>query len=188
MGPVAAKRYPGQQAIDVQVRPAQRARQDIDYGRRAKGYVFGALWETTGACWTQCCPRRTKAPFSAFLAWVDEPIPPDARRLYAILDHLGRPHCPDRLLFQMHHPRGEFVYQPKYAAYLNLIEPWWTILRSLAVKGRRLDTGEAVVSAIDAATAYWMAHRHPFVWGRRRRYRPLRPARSLAFMTRVLRI
>jgi hypothetical protein len=24
----------------------------------------------------------------------------------------------------------------KYAAYLNLIEPWWKVLKSLALKGR----------------------------------------------------
>ena len=60
MGPVAAKSYPGQQVVDVNARPAQRAKQEIDYARRAKGYVYGALWETTGACWTQCYPRRIK--------------------------------------------------------------------------------------------------------------------------------
>ena len=41
----------------------------------------------------------------------------------------------DVLLFQLTHPRWEFVFQPTYAAYLNLIEPWWKILRSLARKG-----------------------------------------------------
>jgi hypothetical protein len=38
------------------------------------------------------------------------------------------------------HPRWEFVFQPKYAAYLNLIEPWWKVRRSLALKGRRFET------------------------------------------------
>jgi len=28
------------------------------------------------------------------------------------------------------------VFQPKYAAYLNLIEPWWKILRALALEHR----------------------------------------------------
>ena len=32
--------------------------------------------------------------------------------------------APDVLLFSLLHPRWEFVFQPKYAAYLNLIEPW----------------------------------------------------------------
>jgi hypothetical protein len=60
------------------------------------------------------------------------------------------------------------VYQPKYAAHLNLIEPWWKTLRSLALKGRRFETWKEVVEAIEAATVYWNAHKHPFVWGRRR--------------------
>jgi hypothetical protein len=64
--------------------------------------------------------------------------------------------------------------QPNNAAYLNLIEPWWRILRSLALKGRRFETWEEICVAIEAATRYWNAHRHPFIWGRRRRHRPCR--------------
>jgi hypothetical protein len=49
----------------------------------------------------------------------------------------------------------EFVFQPKYAAYLNLIEPWWKTLRSLALKGRRFETWAEIAQAVDRATAYW---------------------------------
>ena len=174
MGPVAAKSYPGQQAVEVMARPAQRARQEIDYGRRGKGYVYGALWARTGQCWTQCYPSRTKACFLDFLTWVDTQIPAEKQRVYAIMDNLDMHHCQDLLLFMVHHERWEFVYQPKYAAYLNLIEPWWKTLRSLALKGRRFETWEEVVEAIEAATAYWNAHKHPFVWGRRRRHQQQR--------------
>ncbi len=174
MGPVSAKSYPGQQAINVTVRPAQRAKQEIDYGRRAKGYVYGALWETTGQCWTQCYGGRTIPNFIDFLCEVDAQIEASVERIYAILDNLKSHHCNDLLLFMVHHPRWEFVYQPKYAAYLNLIEPWWKTLRSLALKGRRFETWQEVVEAIDLATAYWNAHKHPYVWGRRRRHRPCR--------------
>ena len=176
MGPVAAKSYPGQQAINVTARPAQRARQEIDYGRRGKGYVFGALWETTGQCWTQCYGGRTIPNFIDFLCVVDEQVPADVEQIYAILDNLNVHHCHDLLLFQLHHPRWEFVYQPTYAAYLNLIEPWWKVLRSLALKGRRFENWQEIEEAVEAATAYWNAHKHPFVWGRRRRHRtPRRP-------------
>lgn len=185
---MSAKSYPGQQAIDLTVRPAQRATQEIDYGRRAKGYVFGALWETTGECWTQCYPRRTKEHFVDFLTWVDTQVPAEKKHIYALMDNLDMHHCQDLLLFMLHHERWEFVYQPKYAAYLNLIEPWWKILRSLALKGRRFETWQEVIDAIEAATAYWNAHRHPFVWGRRRRHRKPRQARSFSFVVKVLRI
>jgi hypothetical protein len=46
--------------------------------------------------------------------------------------------------------------------------------RARALAGRRFETCDEVVEAVAQATAYWTAHRHPFVWGRRRRHRPRR--------------
>jgi hypothetical protein len=43
--------------------------------------------------------------------------------VYAIVDNLEAHRASDVLLFSLGHPRWEFVFQPKYAAYLNLIEP-----------------------------------------------------------------
>ena len=44
-------------------------------------------------------------------------------------------------MFNLAHPRWEFVFQPTYAADLNLIEPWWKILRSLALPFDKLGAG-----------------------------------------------
>jgi transposase len=95
-------------------------------------------------------------------------------RVYAMVDNLNVHRATDVLLFSLSHPRGEFVFTPKYAAYLNLIEPGWKVLRSLALKGRRFETWDAVVEAVEKATCYWNQHRHPFRWGHRRRHRPRR--------------
>ena len=84
-------------------------------------------------------------------------------------------HCAtDVLLFTLAHPRREFVLQPKDAAYLKLIEPCWKILRSLAPKGRRFEAWPETEQAVRRATAYWNEHKHPFLWGRRRRHRAAR--------------
>lgn len=171
MGPIAAKSYPGQQAIAVQVRPAQRAKQEIDYGRRGKGYAFGALRPVTGDVYLHDYLRRTIANWIDFLCFVDEQIPPEISRIIMIVDNLNVHHADDVLLFLLSHPRWEFVFQPVYAAYLNLIEPWWKILKSLALKGCRFETWEEVQLAMQDAHRYWQAHKHPFVWGRRRRHR-----------------
>lgn len=88
-----------------------------------------------------------------------------------MLDTLNIHNGPDVLLFSLLHPRWEFVFQPVYAAYLNLIEPWWKVLKSLALKGRRFEAWVAIEQAIERATADWNDHKHPFVWGRRRRHR-----------------
>jgi transposase len=101
-------------------------------------------------------------------------IPKEVERIYAIVDSLQSHRATDVLLFNLAYPRWEFVFLPKYAPYLNLIEPWWKVLRSLALKGRRFETWEEVCQAVQEGTAYWNRHRHPFVWGRRRRHRPRR--------------
>ena len=72
------------------------------------------------------------------------------------------------------YPRWEFVFPPKYAASLNRIAPWWKVLRALALKGRRCETWAAGCRAAAVATVEWHQHRHPCVWGRRRRHQPRR--------------
>ena len=53
MGPQASKSYPGQRLVRPAGPKAERAQQEIDYGRRGvAGYVFGALQPATGAAFT----------------------------------------------------------------------------------------------------------------------------------------
>jgi hypothetical protein len=180
MGPQAAKSYPGQRLVKPAGPKAERARQEIDYGRRdTAGYVFGALQPASGAAFTLTYERRTTVNWVDFLGQVEAWIEPSVERIYAVLDNLNIHSAPDVLLFGLLHPRWEFVFQPRYAAYLNLIEPWWKVLRSLALKGRRFETWAEIERAVERATAYWNEHKHPFVWGRRRRHKP-RPCLGVA--------
>jgi len=65
MGPEAAKSFPGQQLVrtasvtEPQL-PAGRARQEIDYGRRGKGYIFGTS------------PRMSASVFSLTIVIIKE--------------------------------------------------------------------------------------------------------------------
>jgi hypothetical protein len=179
MGPESAKSFVGHRLLPPDKPDEERrgrATQEIDYGRRGRGYVFGAFVPATGAVMTAPYPGRSTANFVAFLEQVDAWCDPAAARVYAILDNLSAHRALDVLLWAQAHPRWEFVFQPKYAAYLNLIEPWWKVLRSLALKGRRFATWQDVCHAVEAATAYWNAHRHPFHWGHRKCRRPTRPS------------
>ena len=90
------------------------------------------------------------------------------------MDHLRAQRAPDVLLCSLAHPRWAFVCQPTYAPSLNLIEPWWKVLRSWALKGRRFETWAELCHAVAEATRYWNAPRHPCTWGRRRRHQPRR--------------
>ncbi|MFI5272992.1 MAG: transposase [Ktedonobacterales bacterium] len=155
MGPEAAKSWPGKRLVVVAptaaepaLRPAGRARQEIAYGRREKGYSFGAFQPATGVAFqpatgvafTALDSGRTIANGVDFLEQVDAWLPAEVARVYAILDNRSTHRAVAVLRFTLTHPRGEFVFQPVYAAYLNLIEPWWKVLRSLALKGRRFES------------------------------------------------
>jgi hypothetical protein len=174
MGPNSARSYPGRRMVKPAGPKAQRAKQEIDYGRRGKGYVFGAFRPATGEAFTAPYAGRTTANWVDFLGQVEGWIDAGVERVYAVMDNLNVHSATDVRLFALAHPRWEFVFQPKYAAYLNLIEPWWKVLRSLALKGRRFETWCEIEEAVQRATAYWNAHKHPFVWGRRRRHRTAR--------------
>jgi transposase len=178
MGPVGVKSYPGQHLVHPaagETAPAERAKQEIDDGRREKaGYVFGALQPKTGEVLTATYPHRRLVPWIDLLQQVEAWIPQDVERVDAVLDTLAMHRAVDVLLFNLASPRWEVVFQPTYAAYLNLIEPWWKTLKSLALQGRRFESWHEIEEAVRKATAYWNAHKHPYVWGRRRRQRPRR--------------
>jgi hypothetical protein len=85
MGPEAAKSWAGKRVIrtapsEAPRRPAGRARQESDYGRRDSGYVFGAFQPATGAAFTMPYPRRTAVNWADFLDPVEGSglIPPSS--------------------------------------------------------------------------------------------------------------
>ena len=171
MGPGGAKTFPGR----VVGAGPSRAKQEIDYGRRGGGYSFGAFRPATGEAFTRPYAGRGTASWVDFLEQVELWLPAGAERIHAIVDNLSTRRATDVLPFLLAHPRWEeMVFQPTYAAYLNPIEPWWKILRSLALKGRRFERRDGIAPAVAGATAYWNAHRHPFAWGCRRRHKPRR--------------
>ena len=106
------------------------------------------------AAFTATYERRTTANWVDFLARIESWIEPGAERVYAVVDNLNIHGGMDVLLFALAHPHWEFVFQPKYAVYLNLIEPWWKVLRSLALKGERFDAWAEIEQAVERAAAY----------------------------------
>ena len=116
-----------------------------------------------------------RAPHQAnwvdFLAQVEAWIDPASRRVYAIVDNLNAHSAPDVLLFCLA-PSALGVRLP--AQVRGLPEPDRAVVEDaalLALKGRRFETWAEIEQAVERATAYWNKHKHPFIWGRRRRHR-----------------
>ncbi len=173
MGPNSARSYPGRRVVKPVGPKAQRQAGDRLWPAW-QGLCFRRLPAGHGEAFTATYPGRTTANWVDFLGAVEGWIEAGVERVYAVVDNLNVHSATDVLLFALAHPRWEFVFQPKYAAYLNLIEPWWKILRSLALKGRRFEAWPEIEQAVRRATAYWNEHKHPFIWGHRRQHRTLR--------------
>lgn len=158
MGPTAAKTYPAARWLD------KRPHVEADYGRRGKVWTFGAFEPRTGQALTMCADGRTSAHFIALLnlvvsTWTDGNI-------IIILDNLSTHRTLDVLLWLLVHPQVRFLFQPTYAPWLNLIEPWWKTLRSLALMGRCFLDAQEITQAIQVATDLWNSQRHPYQWRR----------------------
>ena len=89
MGPQAARSFPGQQLVKPAAPEAERAKQEIDYGRRGSGYVFGAFQPASGAAFTHPYDRRTTINWVDFLGEVEAWIDPAVERIYAVAGPLG---------------------------------------------------------------------------------------------------
>ncbi len=118
MGPEAAKSWPGERLViaaareEPTPRPAGRARQEIDDGRREKGYVVGAFRPATGEACTLPYTGRTIANWVDFLEPVEAWLPSERQRIYAIRDHVSTHRAVDVLRVLLAHPGWELVFQP----------------------------------------------------------------------------
>lgn len=158
MRPVSAKTYPAPRWSPQGHTPHVEA----DYGRRAKVWTFGAFEPATGLATTQSTPSRRSADFVALLDRLVYVWP--CGELILILDNLSIHKTMDVRLWALAHKRVRFLFQPTYAPWLNLIEPWWKTLRSLALNGLRFDSANQITHAIAQGTIYWNDHRHPYYW------------------------
>lgn len=159
MGPLRVATYAGASWSPV----GQPARIAPDYGGHDDPvWVLGALEPRTGSVITQLHSQRTRHEFIALLDQVVQTW--SQGELILILDNLAVHKTLDVRLWALAHPRVRFLFQPTYAPWLNLIEPWWKTLRALALKGRAFTQSEQLITALTQATAYWNDHCHPYVW------------------------
>jgi len=158
LGPISAKTYPG----EVWKEGRGRATFAPDYGRRGSVWVLGAFEPATGLATTLCSPRRDSASFIQLLEQVLQTYP--AREWVLITDNLSTHHSRETHTALLAWPEVELLFLPTYACWLNLIEPWWKQLRSLALKGRRFADVDEIIAAVMQANAYWNQHCYPYAW------------------------
>lgn len=158
MGPIAVKTYPGEEWKQGR----NRATFEPDYGRRGKLWVHGAFEPATGQAAMVLSPSRDSISHIRLLDSIVTEFP--AQRWLIIEDNLSIHTSRQTKLALAAWPEIRIQFIPRYACWLNLIEPWWKQLRSLALKGRRFETLDELTEALNAALDYWNVHRYPYHW------------------------
>lgn len=161
LGPLAVKTYPGEEWQQGD----QRATFEPDYGRRGKLWAHGAFEPATGQAVILTSPGRDSASHIRLIEMVMRQYPAD--RWLLIEDNLSIHTSRAVKLALAAWPEVQILFLPKYACWLNLIEPWWKQLKSLALKGRRFETLDELAQALYQAVDYWNAHGHPYIWKKR---------------------
>jgi hypothetical protein len=117
MGPIAVKTYTGEEWK----LGANQATFEPDYGRRDKLWVHGAFEPSTGQATTFLSPRRDSASHIQLLERVLVEFPAD--RYLIIEDSLSSHTSRQTRLALTAWSEIQFQFIPKYACWLNLIEP-----------------------------------------------------------------
>jgi DDE superfamily endonuclease len=168
LGPIAARHYASPSWSDDLHRPHFRP----NYARHGYRWAFGALAHRTGAVLVEMAARRDTAAWLHFLDSLEACTPPG--EAYLIVDNLSRHWSVDTMLWNWGHPRFHCVSLPKAAAWLNLIEGFWTILAQRARAGRACTSTDDIDRAVHAGVDDWNRQPTPFLWGR-----PPTPRRQL---------
>ena len=158
MGPIAVKTYPG----ETWEPSTNRATFEPDYGRRGKVWVHGAFEPATGQAEIIISPHRDSATHIELIEKVIQEFP--SERWLLIEDNLSIHHSREVQVALLAWPEIQVQFIPKYACWLNLIEPWWKQLKSLALKGRRFETLDELTDALNNAVSWWNAHKRPYRW------------------------
>lgn len=158
-GPVSARLYPphGQWA-DADHRPHYRA----DYGRRGYTWLFGAFSPHTGQGLLHFGERRDSATFIELMEKVKEWIP--SGDVHVVIDNLSIHTSVQSLLWNFGHERFYFHFLPAGAAWLNLIEGWWSILDNRSLPGRNFANTSELRASYLATLKDWNASPTPFRW------------------------
>lgn len=164
-GPVQLRRYPG----GGYAAKGKAPRSPSDYVRHGTLYVLGALCPQTGQVWARCFSHYNRLTVIWFLGWLLPQLPAD-QEIYVIWDNASAHTAQDVQRWLAKHAPGRvhLRFTPKKAAWLNLIEAWWTTFSRDVLRGAEFESKAQFREAVRAYLSYYNAQPTPFVWGRQR--------------------
>jgi transposase len=144
--------------------PGLPARMTHDYTRHGTTSLFAALEVASGKVHGRCFKRHTHVEFIAFLESLAKRYP--KLELHLICDNYGTHKHPAVAHWLAAHPRFHLHFTPTSASWLNLIERWFGLITSQAIRRGSFDSVRRLEQAITRWLTHWNETAKPFRWTR----------------------
>ena len=142
--------------------PGLPARMTHDYTRHGTTSLFAALEVASGKVHGRCFRRHTHVEFIAFLESLAKRYP--GRELHLICDNYGTHKHPAVKQWVAAHPRFHLHFTPTSASWLNLVERWFALITSQAIRRGSFDSVRRLERVIMRYLAHWNDNAKPFRW------------------------
>jgi len=144
--------------------PGLPARMTHDYLRHGTTSLFAALEVASGKVHGRCYRRHRHAEFIAFLESLAKRYP--KLELHLICDNYGTHKHPAVKHWLAAHPRFHLHFTPTSASWLNLVERWFGLITSQAIRRGSFPSVARLEQAISRYLAQWNENAKPFRWTR----------------------
>jgi len=142
--------------------PGLPARMTHDYTRHGTTSLFAALEVMSGKVHGRCFKRHTHVEFVAFLESLARRYP--KLELHLICDNYGTHKHPAVQEWLAAHLRFHLRFTPTSALWLNLVERWFALITSQAIRRGSFDSVRRLERAITRYLAHWNDNAKPFRW------------------------
>jgi transposase len=155
------------QALDrtqplLPMRSGSPERRTHDYVRNGTTSLFAALEVASGKVHGRCYPRHTHVEFLAFLESIRKSYP--RREIHLICDNYGTHKHPRVRQWLAAHPHFHMHFTPTSASWLNLVERWFALITSQAIRRGSFDSVRQLERTILRYLAAWNEDAKPFRW------------------------
>ena len=144
------------------MRPGSPERRTHDYVRHGTTSLFAALEVASGKVHGRCYPRHTHVEFLAFLESIRRAYP--RREIHLICDNYGTHKHPKVKEWLASHPRFHIHFTPTSASWLNLVERWFQLITTQAIRRGSFDSVRKLEGVILRYLAAWNEDAKPFRW------------------------
>jgi len=134
-----------------------------DYKRNGTTTLFAALDVKTGKVIGERLPRHRAKEFIRFLNAVEAAVPA-GKLVHCILDNYATHKHPKVRQWLRDHPRFHFHFTPTSASWLNLVERWFSLITTQAIRRGTFNSVRSLEGAIRKFLAHWNENATPFSW------------------------